>query len=157
VLSYPPGTFIPIAIATHGLLGLALGAVVFDRPIAGLVAGLFPDADFLLPATLSYPLVHRGLTHTLLIFAVAVALVAALADSETVGAVTAGYASHLVVDVTTPKGIPYLYPAVTGRLYHDPGIGGHDPVVTVVFWVVCLGALSYAVSRERPVGRPDWR
>jgi len=157
VLSYPPGTFVPIAIATHGLVGLALGAVLFDRPGAGLVAGLFPDADFLLPAMLEWPFVHRGITHTILLFVVAVALAGVLTDRDTTFAVAAGYVSHLFIDVTTPKGIPFLYPAVAERIHLDPGISGHAPVVTVLFWVACLGALAYTVREEWVAGVPDWR
>jgi len=145
VLSYPPGTFIPIAIATHGLLGLALGAILVDRPVVGLVAGLFPDADFLLPVALEWPFVHRGLTHTLLLFGVAVAAVAIVANRRTAVAIAAGYGSHLLVDVTTPKGIPYFYPLVPERLHHDPGIAGHAPAVTLLLWVVCLAVLAYGV------------
>ncbi len=156
MLSYPSGTFIPIAIATHGLLGLALGAVLVDRPVAGLVAGLFPDADFLLPAALEWPLVHRGLTHTLLLCGAAIATVAVVADRRTAGAVAAGYASHLLIDVTTPKGIPYLYPLVPERLHHDPGIAGHAPTVTLLLWVACLAMLAYsAVDGDGNVPVPD--
>lgn len=149
MLSYPPGTFIPIAIATHGLVGLALGAVLFDRPVAGLVAGLAPDADFLLPAALGWPFVHRGLTHTLVFVAVATALVVAVADRDTGPAVATGVGSHLLIDVTTPKGIPYLYPLVAERLHHDPGISGHAPLVTLLFWVACLGVLAYHRTGSR--------
>jgi len=151
VLSYPDGTFIPIAIATHALVGLALGAVLFDRPVVGLLAGVAPDADFLLGDAFSYPLVHRGLTHTLLALVVVVAVLGALARSECftlldgtiVGAVGAAYGSHVLIDVTTPKGIPLVYPLLTERIYLDPGIGGHAPSTTLVLWVVCLGVVGY--------------
>jgi len=156
MLSYPPGTFIAIAIATHGLVGLALGAALFDRPIAGLVAGLFPDADFLFPAALEWPFVHRGITHTLLVLVVAVALVVAVRDRESGGAVAAGYGAHFLVDVTTPTGIPVLFPAVSRRIHLDPGISAHAPGVTVVLWLGSLGVLAYALGGERTVGRPGW-
>jgi len=146
VVSYPPGTFLPIAIATHGLVGLAVGAAVFDRPVAGAVAGLFPDADFLFPAALGWPFVHRGLTHALLALGVAVAVVAVVADRPTVGAVGLGYGSHLLIDLTTPKGIPLLYPLVSERLYFDPGVSGHAPEVTLVLWLCCLGMVGYHVE-----------
>lgn len=145
MLSYPSGTFLPIAVATHGLVGLALGALLVDRPVWGLVAGLFADADFLFPAALGWPFVHRGLTHTLVFFGVATALVAAR-DSRAGGAVGVAYASHLLIDTTTPKGVPLLYPLVADRIHLDPGIGGHAPEVTLVFWALCLGLLAVRAS-----------
>jgi inner membrane protein len=156
VLSYPDGTFIPIAIATHALVGLTLGAVLFDRPGIGLVAGAIPDADFLLPDALSYPLVHRGISHTLVALVVLVAVLAVLAERDVIGAVGVGYASHLIIDVTTQKGIPLVYPLVSGRIYIDLGIGGHAPETTLALWIVCLGVLGYplyardALSEREP-------
>lgn len=143
VVSYPPGTFVPIAIATHGLVGLALGAALFDRPVAGLAAGLAPDADFLFPAALGWPFVHRGVTHALVALAAAIAVAAVLADRESAGAVGLGYGAHLGIDATTPMGVPLLYPPLAERLYVDVGIGGHAPVVTVLLWVACLGVVGY--------------
>lgn len=143
VLSYPPGTFIPLAIATHGLVGLVLGSVLFDRPIAGLAAGLVPDADFLLPDLLGWPFVHRGITHAAVAFVAVAALAAVLSDRQTLGGLTVAYASHLLIDITTPKGIPLLYPLLDERLYLDIGIGGHAPETTLTLWVLCLGAVGY--------------
>lgn len=149
MVSYPAGTFLPIAIATHGLVGLALGAALFDRPGAGLVAGLAPDADFLFPAALGWPFVHRGISHTLLALAVLAVLGAAIADRRTAGAGTVAYAAHLCIDVTTAKGIPLLYPLVSRRLAVDLGISGHAPEVTVLLWGCCLAVLGYHVERGR--------
>lgn len=139
-LAYPEGTFLPIAIATHGLIGLTLGSVAAERPVAGLAGGLAADVDFLFPAMLGWPFVHRGITHSLPILAVA-ALVAAR-DRRAGWAVGLAYASHLLVDVTTPKGVPLVYPVVADRLYLDLGIGGHAPVVTLVVWTACLAVLA---------------
>lgn len=157
MLSYPDGTFIPIAIATHGLLGLTLGALLFDRPAVGLLAGVVPDADFLLPGMLPYPVVHRGVTHTLVALVVVVAVLAVFADSDRTGAVGVGYSSHLLVDVTTPKGIPLVYPLISQRLHLDPGIAGHAPTTTVILWIVCLGVIWYPrYARDDVVGtEPD--
>lgn len=141
MLSYPPGTFVPIAIATHGLVGLILG-YVFDRPVAGLLAGLAPDADFLLPAVLGWPLVHRGLTHAALALVVVAGVGAVATDRRTVTALTAAYGSHLAIDITTPKGIPLVYPLVNERVYLDVGIHGHAPAVTLVFWLVGIAAVG---------------
>jgi len=144
VLSYPAGTFVPVAIATHGLVGLAVG-YGFDRPVAGLLAGLAPDADFLLPAILGWPFVHRGVTHAA-VAVVAVGVTAAvLTDRRTLAALTAAYSSHLVIDITTPKGIPLVYPLLDDRLYCDIGVNGHSPAATVVFWFVGLAAVGYRV------------
>lgn len=143
VLSYPPGTFVPIAIATHGLVGLVLGAVLFDRPIAGLAAGLAPDADFLFPDLLAWPFVHRGVTHAAIALVALVVLAAALSDRRTASALGAAYGSHFFIDMTTPMGIPLLYPLLDERLHLDLGIGGHAPVVTVLFWLCGLGILGY--------------
>lgn len=143
MLSYPPGTFIPLAIATHGLVGLVLGSVLFDRPIAGLAAGLAPDADFLLPAAVGWPLVHRGITHAAVALLAVLALAAVLGDRRTFGALTAAYGSHLLIDITTPKGIPLLYPLLDDRLYLDIVVGGHAPETTLGLWVLCLGVIGY--------------
>ena len=140
MLSYPPGTFIPIAIATHGVVGLAIG-YVFDRPVAGLLAGLAPDADFLFPAVLGWPLVHRGVTHAAVALLALVGIAALTTDRRTLAALTAAYASHLLIDITTPKGIPLVYPALDERLSLDIGIHGHAPEVTLLFWLVGLAVV----------------
>jgi inner membrane protein len=142
VLSYPPGTFIPLAIATHGLVGLALGAVLFDRPTAGLAAGLAPDADFLLPELLGWPLVHRGITHAAVALLAVAAVAAALGDRRTLGALTVAYGSHLLIDITTSKGIPLAYPLLDERLSLDIAVGGHAPETTLALWVVCLAVVG---------------
>lgn len=143
MLSYPPGTFIPLAIATHGLVGFVSGAVLFDRPIAGLAAGLAPDVDFLLPAALGWPFVHRGITHAAGALIAVAAVAVAFENRRILGALTAAYGSHLLIDITTPKGIPLLYPLLDERLYLDIGIGGHAPETTLTLWLLCLGAIGY--------------
>ena len=140
MLSYPPGTFLLIAVATHGLVGLALGFVV-DRPVAGLLAGLAPDADFLFPAVLGWPFVHRGVTHAAVALLVVVGVAVVTADRRTVGALAAAYGSHLLIDVTTPKGIPLAYPVLNERLYFDAGVHGHAPELTLLFWLVGLAVV----------------
>jgi inner membrane protein len=146
VLSYPPGTFIPIAIATHGVVGLVLG-ILFDRPVVGLAAGLAPDADFLFPAVLGWPFVHRGLTHAGIALIAVAALAAALSDSRTVGAATAAYGSHLVIDLISSIGIPLLYPILDERLYLDVVVGGHAPETTVVCWLVGVAVVGYRYKK----------
>jgi len=143
VLSYPPGTLVPIAIATHALVGLAVGAVVFDRPLVGLIGGLAPDLDFLFPALLGWPFVHRGLTHTAIAVGVLTALAVVVSDRRTAGALAGAYGSHLAIDVTTSKGIPLLYPLLDDRLAVTVGIGGHEPAVTIIIWLICLGVVGH--------------
>lgn len=140
MLSYPPGTLVPIAIATHGFVGLALG-YVFDRPVAGLLAGLAPDADFLFPAALGWPFVHRGVTHAAVALLAVVGIAALATDRRTLVALTAAYGSHLLIDITTPKGIPLVYPALDERVHLDVGVHGHAPEVTLLFWLVGLAVV----------------
>lgn len=146
MLSYPPGTFIPIAIATHGVVGLAIG-YAFDRPVAGLFAGLVPDADFLLPTALGWPFVHRGISHAAVALVVLAIAAAVLTDRRTLAALTAAYGSHLLIDITTPKGIPLVYPLLDRRLYFDIGVQGHAPEVTLVFWLVGLATIGLTLHR----------
>ncbi|PSP81574.1 metal-dependent hydrolase [Halobacteriales archaeon QS_1_68_20] len=140
--------FLAAAISTHALVGYTLGSALYDAPRAGLLGGVVADADFLLPATLEWPLVHRGITHSAVAVGVLAAVVAARSRA-TGGALGAGYVSHLVIDATTPMGIPLAYPVVTERI--GVSLGGHSPTATAVLWACCLGWLS---CRGRlPVGR----
>lgn len=163
MLSYPDGTFVPIAIATHGLVGLTLGAVLFERPRAGLVGGLFPDADFLFPDGLGQAFVHRSFTHSFLLLGLVAGLAAATGFSRgespgrrTAGAVAVAYLSHLLIDTTTPQGVQFLWPVVTEKIHLDPGIGGHAAVVTAVLWVVCPAALAVRTSDAVSLPSPNW-
>lgn len=131
--------FLVVAISTHALVGYALGAALFRAPRAGLVGGVVADLDFLFPASWGSPLVHRGITHTALAAALAVG-VAAAHHRSTAGGVGVGYVTHLLIDATTPKGIPLAYPVVPDRV--GVTLGGHSPVVTALLWICCLGWLS---------------
>ncbi|MFB6271103.1 MAG: metal-dependent hydrolase [Halobacterium sp.] len=140
--SYPGGYagLVAVALATHALVGYTLGALALDRPLAGTVGALAADADFLFPDALAWPFVHRGLTHSLPVAALAVA--AALAVDRRLGAAFGvGYASHLLIDTTTPTGVPWLYPLTDTSYYLDLATTGHSPVPTLVFWAGCLGLL----------------
>ncbi|MFW5948829.1 MAG: metal-dependent hydrolase [Halolamina sp.] len=146
--------FLASAFATHGLVGAALGAALFDRPGLGVVAGLPPDVDLLFPAALGWPFVHRGITHSL----VAVALLATVTaaawyttvdpdDAPAAGAAAVvASLSHLLIDVTTPKGIPPLSPLSDQVISLSLPTTGHSPVPTVILWVGCLVVLSRADS-----------
>lgn len=130
--------FLVAAVCTHAVVGYTLGASLFGAPRAGLVGGVVADVDLLFPAAWGAPFVHRGITHTALAAGVAVAL-AASRGRRTAGAVGAGYASQLLIDATTPKGIPLAYPLSVGSV--GVPLGGHSPAVTAVLWACCLALL----------------
>lgn len=135
--------FLLVALATHALVGYTIGAVALDRPAAGLVGGVVADVDLLVPAAVGAPFVHRGLTHGL--FALVIATAISLRLSRHAGAAVAlGYCSQLLIDATTPMGIPLFSPLTEAYFGLDIGVGGHSPPATVAFWIVCLGVLWYA-------------
>jgi len=137
--------FLTIAIATHALVGYVLGARFFGRPGAGMGGAVLADLDLLFPAAWGVPLVHRGITHTLLAAGIVVA-VAATRGSSVAGAVGSGYASHLLIDATTPKGVPLAYP-LSSESFAVP-VGGHSLPVTVLLWGVCLAVLWRSRSAD---------
>jgi len=143
--SFAQATFLSVAIATHAVVGYTLGMALFDRPVAGLAAGIAADIDCLFPAALGWPFVHRGITHTLLVSGLAAGVVA-YRDRQTALAVAAAYGSHLLIDTTTPKGVPFLYPIVETHYHLDLGTTGHSLVPTVALWGCCLTVLR--VYRE---------
>lgn len=139
--------FLAVALATHALVGYTLGAVAFDAPRAGLVAGLLPDVDLLVPAAWGAPLAHRGLTHSALATGIVVA-VAAVWGRRSAGPASArrvagtaglGYVAHLLLDASTPMGVPLAWPLSTD--YVGLVLAGHSPPVTVFLWTVCLVVL----------------
>lgn len=138
--------FLVAAITTHALVGYTLGAALFDAPRAGLVGGVLADFDLLFPAAWESPLVHRGITHTALALGVAVAAVAAR-DRALAGALGVGYASQLLIDATTPMGVPLAYPLSSNHV--GVTLGGHSPTVTALLWACCLGWLAW--DRRLPV------
>ena len=142
--------FLATAFATHALVGAALGALLFDRPAVGAVAGLAADADFFFPAALGWPFVHRGISHSLPAL-VALAGVAAavwhavdgLGSHRTAGATVAvAYGSHLLIDVTTPEGVPPLSPFSDRIVNVALPTTGHSPAPTVLLWAGSLWLLS---------------
>lgn len=142
--------FLAIAFATHALVGAALGALLFERAGVGAVAGLAADADFLFPAALGWPFVHRGITHSLpallALAGTAVAVWHALdapGSRRSAGATVAvAYGSHLLIDVTTPAGIPPLSPLSDRIAYVALPTTGHSPVPTLILWAGSLWVLS---------------
>ena len=148
--SIPGGraAFLAVAIATHALVGYVLGRSTFGAGAAGLIGGVLADADFLFPAAWGFPLVHRGVTHSALALGVAVAVVAAARDRRTAGAVALGYAAHIAVDATTPKGVPLLYP-VTDASYAVT-LNLHSAPATVALWLCCLTVLAAGRRDDLP-------
>lgn len=147
------GGYLAVALLTHGLVGYALGAWLFDEPRAGLVGGLLADVDLLFPAAWGAPFVHRGITHTPFAAAVTVAVVAGVAVALTsrnglriAGGVGVGYASQLLIDTTTPKGILPAYPLSTESVAVP--LGGHSPLATIAIWLGCAAILWREYSRE---------
>jgi len=132
--------FLVVAIATHAVVGYALGAVAFDRAGAGLVGGVAADVDLLVPAGVGEPLVHRGVTHGLFALGVATAVGLALGRA-TAGAVGIGYCSQLLIDATTPMGVPLLSPVLATHFGVDAGVGGHSVPATLALWVTSAGLL----------------
>lgn len=157
---YPGGHagFLAVALATHAVVGYTLGAVLFDRGTAGLIGGVVADADLLVPDAWGFPLAHRSATHSALALAVAAGVAAALATRTpraTAGAMAAGYASQLLVDATTPMGIPLLYPLSETFIDLDVGISGHAVPATITLWVASVALLWVFRVRDSPVAIPD--
>jgi inner membrane protein len=143
--------FVLVGVVTHAAVGYTIGAVAFDRPKAGLLAGVLADADFVFRLGLSEPFVHRGITHTLVVALVFAALTVRFAGRPAGLAAGLGYLSHLAIDITTPKGIPLLYP-VGGNISLDIGLRGHSLLVTAVFWGLSLAVLAWRTPAVPPAG-----
>jgi len=140
--------FLVVAIATHALVGYVLGRSAFGAGAAGLVGGVLADADFLFPGAWGFPFVHRGVTHSALALGVAAAVVVAAGDQRRAGALALGYAAHLAVDATTPKGVPLLYPASDAS--YAVTVNLHSAPATVALWLCCLTVLAARRRGERP-------
>lgn len=148
--SLPGGhaVFLAIALATHALVGLTVGALLADRPFAGAIGGLLADADFLFPPALGWPLVHRGLTHTLLFAGLVTAIL--LYRHRAVGiAFGSAYGTQLGIDLTTSQGIALLYPVGPEPIQVPLPVAGHSAEATVLLWSLCLVAL-YASDSVAP-------
>lgn len=145
--------FVLVGIVSHAAVGYTLGAVAFDRPKAGLLAGVLADADFVFRLGLSEPFVHRGITHTLLVTVLFAALAVRVAGRPAGLAAGVGYLSHLAIDITTPKGIPLLYPFVGRNISLDIGLRGHSLFMTAVFVGLSLAVF---VWRTPALPSPRW-
>lgn len=142
--------FLAVAVATHAVVGYALGSLLLGggsaraartAGAAGAVGAVLADLDLLFPPSWGWPLVHRGLTHTLLAAGVCTAVVAAR-HRRLGAAVGVGYASQLLLDATTPTGVPLLYPLVDHSVHLPAPVGAHAPLPTALLWLACLAALA---------------
>lgn len=134
-------TFLLVAFLTHAAVGYALVTVTTETdPRLGLVFGLLPDVDFLFPAALGFPFVHRGLTHTPL-FALLVVGAVFVVSRKTALASGVALFSHLCIDALSPAGIMWLYPITRSP---SPGLPVHGPAGTAVLWVGVVVLLAVA-------------
>lgn len=138
--------FLAGAFATHAAVGYALvSGVTSVDPRVGIGFGLLPDADFLFPAALDWPFVHRGVTHApLFALAVVAGVYAARRDRALAVAVGVATGSHLAIDSLSPAGIPWLFPLEASP---SPGLAVHGPPATVLLWALSIGLLA----RRRPI------
>ncbi|MFC3958834.1 metal-dependent hydrolase [Halovivax cerinus] len=141
--------FLAVAFATHAFLGYALvRSLTAANPRLGVLFGLLPDADFLFPAALEWPFVHRGLSHSpfaLLVFVVGALVVR---DRTTALAVALAYGSHLLLDSLSPAGIQWLFPL---RTTWSPGLSIHTVIDTPVLWAGCLVLLAWRTDALDPL------
>lgn len=135
LLAVGPGRlgFLALAIATHAVVGATLAYAVGSRPLVGAVGGTFADVDLLFPATLGFPFVHRGLTHTPVVLVAAVLVCHALRGRKAALGLGVGYLSHLLLDTLTTKGILWFYPLSTVSI--GGGFPVHAWIPTAVLWI----------------------
>lgn len=116
---------------SHMVVGAAAWAVTAQigglpaAEIQGLAAAAFgsllPDIDHpnswagrkMRPVSVPLSLIvgHRGVTHSLLAVAAALAILVSMGFGWVAAPVVVGYLSHLGADALTPSGVPLLWPA----------------------------------------------
>jgi inner membrane protein len=145
---------------THGLLGAATARVVVARPagsscwLAAVAGALLPDVDALIRSgadPLLYAEFHRHFTHALAFIPVGGALAALpwlLAPltrpqwKAHLGAATAGYATHGVLDASTTYGTLLFWP------FADTRVGWNViSIVDPLFTLVLLLGVALAIWR----------
>lgn len=139
---YPGGHagLLVAAITAHVLVGYALGAVLVNRPWAGVAGAVVADLDLLVPRSLGFPLSHRSLTHAPLVAVVVVAAVVAV-HRRTGTAFGVGYASQLLIDFSTEQGIPLFYPI--SETFVSVPLSAHSPGATVLLSGASLALVAY--------------
>lgn len=141
--------YVLAAVLTHALVGYTIASQLHDSlPLAGLIGAVLPDIDLLFTPTWSFPLVHRGLTHTPLCGAVVTGVIW-LGTKWTLGkqslpissgrrlstAMFLGYGSHLVLDSFTVSGVAWLYPISPVRYGVEAEIHGFE--ASLLLWLCC--------------------
>jgi inner membrane protein len=148
---------------THGIAGAVLTRTLSERParralLAGVVAGMFPDCDFLFtPDRLSYLRNHRGWTHSFVampLFALALALVGRLVFRRTRLPelwifCAVGITSHILLDWITSFGTMFFVPISRAR-YSLDWVFILDPFLTGIA-AVSLGAALFWRGRGRRI------
>lgn len=122
-------------------------------PLLLVVAANFPDADFLLGVVGSeaYLFWHRGLTHSLVGFAVYPPALAFLAHAVVPGLsfhrallmTAVAFVSHILLDVPTTWGTMVLYPWSHERFALDWVF-----IVDPVLWAVVAGGILFGIGRD---------
>jgi inner membrane protein len=153
---------------THALLGSAAARVALTRPLAraawlpGAVGALLPDVDALIRSSadpLLYAEFHRHFTHSLAFIPAGGTLAALpwLVSRRTrgrwkayVGAATAGYATHGVLDASTTYGTLLLWPFTDRRVAWN-WISIVDPLFTVILLAGVVVALWRGSARPAAV------
>lgn len=100
-------THVIIGVAAGGALALFTGAdegQAIIMAMAALATCKLPDMD------LHTPFAHRGITHSLLALAAVYVGSFSLFPVYIAWAALAGYASHLIADIVTERGIMLFYP-----------------------------------------------
>lgn len=150
--------YVLAAVLTHAVVGYTLVSLLDSAPpLAGLVGAILPDIDLLFAPAGSFPLVHRGLTHTPLCGAAVTGAIWLGAYSRVSKyslkipsgqavptAIVVGYGSHLVLDSLTVSGVPWLYPLSVVQYGVDAEIHGFQ--ASLLLWVCCIVIL---VRRRR--------
>lgn len=131
---------------THLLFALALAYLLRFPVVYAVIAAVLPDVDLLF--TGAFPFAHRGILHTPLFGAFAMAVLLLAVDRREVAAAYGiGHLSHLFLDTFAPAGIAWLYP-LTDAAY---GLGlapAHDPVLNGA--VIVLSLATVLVWRYGP-------
>ncbi|MGM0591289.1 MAG: metal-dependent hydrolase [Halobacteriota archaeon] len=140
--------YVLLAVFTHGAIGFTLASVLTDdHPAAGVVGAVLPDVDLLFAPAWQFPLVHRGVTHTLLFGGFVVGVSLAVPPLRRVApGVALGYLSHLVVDTLTSSGVMWLYPLLNTSYAVDASI--HAVERTVAIWTALLAVLLFDRRRR---------
>ncbi len=114
-----------VVVGASAWAGLALAAGLAPAEPQALAAAalgaLLPDIDHprswagrrlrAISVPLSLLVGHRGVTHSLLAVAGALAVLALLGTGFATAPVAVGYLSHLAADALTPSGVPLLWPS----------------------------------------------